>query len=209
MWGQGYFSAACHCVHRIIPTRVGTSERSLNRNSKNRDHPHACGDKNMGSMHLDGTSGSSPRVWGQEVCFLCDELSEGIIPTRVGTSLLYLPIYYTVQDHPHACGDKVNFKFGFSDSLGSSPRVWGQDAHFSDFHLHLRIIPTRVGTSPMTLPFLSVLKDHPHACGDKKCFHLILSTRIGSSPRVWGQGKCIAISKITTRIIPTRVGTSR
>ncbi len=50
--------------------------------------------------------------------------------------------------------------------------------------------------------------DHPHACGDKylrlqKC----LAVR-GSSPRVWGQVKQISAILNTSRIIPTRVGTS-
>ena len=30
-----------------------------------KDHPHAYGDKLKKSCKLDGTTGSSPRVWGQ------------------------------------------------------------------------------------------------------------------------------------------------
>ena len=51
-------------------------------------------------------------------------------------------------------------------------------------------------------------KDHPHACGDKLMALATFSTRVGSSPRVWGQaGKTTDFAKFL-RIIPTRVGTS-
>ena len=33
-------------------------------------------------------------------------LRDGIIPTRVGTSVLVVLKIAAVEDHPHACGDK-------------------------------------------------------------------------------------------------------
>ena len=50
------------------------------------DHPHACGDKLCILNRSHFGEGSSPRVWGQEQEQLQDTFSEGIIPTRVGTS---------------------------------------------------------------------------------------------------------------------------
>ena len=50
--------------------------------------------------------GSSPRVWGQEINNDYQEESEGIIPTRVGTSVNQVSAYDSNEDHPHACGDK-------------------------------------------------------------------------------------------------------
>ncbi len=71
-----------------------------------------------------------------------------IIPTRVGTSWNNISIVKFAEDHPHACGDKVRKALPHTEGDGSSPRVWGQDLLFS-FTLRLvRIIPTRVGTSP-------------------------------------------------------------
>ena len=50
------------------------------------DHPHACGDKPIVSVLSRFSSGSSPRVWGQDsVNGLLRSLIR-IIPTRVGTS---------------------------------------------------------------------------------------------------------------------------
>ena len=45
VWGQETTPFLCLHDGRIIPTRVGTSKRSYQRNARNEDHPHACGDK--------------------------------------------------------------------------------------------------------------------------------------------------------------------
>ena len=71
----------------------------------------------------------------------------GIIPTRVGTSILFAPLLLNSQDHPHACGDKLHSVIKSFMLLGSSPRVWGQVWRCRSFHTLRRIIPTRVGTS--------------------------------------------------------------
>ena len=73
------------------------------------------------------------------------------------------------KDHPHACGDKC-------------ARCLNQCSN-------CRIIPTRVGTSPVGAITSLAGKDHPHACGDK------FISAFGTLVR--------------NRIIPTRVGTSR
>ena len=50
--------------------------------------------------------------------------------------------------------------------------------------------------------------DHPHAYGDKSGSFAPASFNIGSSPRVWGQAGIDYLERVTTRIIPTRMGTS-
>ena len=52
------------------------------------------------------------------------------------------------------------------------------------------------------------MRDHPHACGDKQQKAHCWQRAIGSSPRVWGQGKSFKNFIPRRRIIPTRVGTS-
>ena len=52
-----------------------------------------------------------------------------------------------------------------------------------------------------------VLRDHPHAYGDKTAGISYGFIRPGSSPRVWGQACAIAVNIVVTRIIPTRMGT--
>ena len=77
-----------------------------------------------------------------------------------------------------------------------------------DTLVRIRIIPTRVGTSEKSTVQVIVARDHPHACGDKYAFNFLLSELLGSSPRVWGQVFYRHFYLLTSRIIPTRVGTS-
>ena len=151
------------------------------------DHPHACGDKRIVPYFLYPFGGSSPRVWGQGSFAVRFAVLIRIIPTRVGTSFSYVSPCSSIQDHPHACGDKLPDEFVLLNDLGSSPRVWGQESIYFFSVFRCRIIPTRVGTSILGCIMTITAKDHPHACGDKT---LNLNRKIcneGSSPRVWGQ----------------------
>ena len=93
-------------------------------------------------------------------------------------------------------------------AYGSSPRVWGQVQDFYDVVNNYRIIPTRVGTSTIRVALAPDSLNHPHACGDKFPFVVVVLSEIGSSPRVWGQVCPYKNCLIPVRIIPTRVGTS-
>ena len=69
------------------------------------------------------------------------------------------------------------------------------------------IIPTRMGTSAYRDTIRIKNRDHPHAYGDKTQTDYISMTELGSSPRVWGQAGIDYLEGVTTRIIPTRMGT--
>ena len=64
-----------------------------------------------------------------------------------------------------------------------------------------------MGTSNVSKVNKNVLKDHPHAYGDKLSFSPVRYGRGSSSPRIWGQ--VILLDKIAAYdgIIPTRMGT--
>ena len=111
------------------------------------DHPHACGDKPMALATFSTSVGSSPRVWGQVVSAKFNAKRNGIIPTRVGTSITVLSGVRVRRDHPHACGDKYQRCSCQHLPTGSSPRVWGQESKRYFFQCKFGIIPTRVGTS--------------------------------------------------------------
>ena len=86
--------------------------------------------------------------------------------------------------------------------------MWGQVGKTLYHTKRIGIIPTRVGTRKMVRCCCSRTKDHPHACGDKFFVSMGRTQARGSSPRVWGQERHTPLSKMLTRIIPTRVGTS-
>ena len=188
MWGQVPRRARAEALNRIIPTRVGTSCLETYSTNEEWDHPHACGDKTWSANTIFGIVGSSPRVWGQVTIRSNGAINSGIIPTRVGTSPVLIVVKISVEDHPHACGDKSHLTMPAKPRLGSSPRVWGQVLTDGEGNAKMRIIPTRVGTS-FSLAICSVsVGDHPHACGDKGFRPCVVLRLKGSSPRVWGQG---------------------
>ena len=71
------------------------------------DHPHAYGDKQDNVEEAKGRLGSSPRVWGQVLQFTQKVKLLGIIPTRMGTSIMVYVDTIIGEDHPHAYGDKT------------------------------------------------------------------------------------------------------
>ena len=147
-------------------------------------------------------------MWGQGVSRYKRQCEKRIIPTRVGTSISFGGCHTLPLDHPHACGDKNYFSFFPFHHQGSSPRVWGQVRANTSPTRKPGIIPTRVGTSPLSLILVIFAEDHPHACGDKMKAVVSMLTHLGSSPRVWGQGEFRRLSQNILGIIPTRVGTS-
>ena len=194
---------------RIIPTRMGTSDGAATGNKSKEDHPHAYGDKLFALKSSILPMGSSPRVWGQVSAAFCVAVNHGIIPTRMGTSRLSPFGAEGSEDHPHAYGDKLVLIYGISLIAGSSPRVWGQVDPSSLASNNGRIIPTRMGTSLQVLKYAFCSEDHPHAYGDKLILILTHRKRLGSSPRVWGQGGCNGHKCYSSGIIPTRMGTSQ
>ena len=126
VWGQGLHLSFSQNMRRIIPTRMGTSNKTRVLNANNRDHPHAYGDKGFCLRMLRFSAGSSPRVWGQVTATRLCKPTVRIIPTRMGTRVLRIMTLMRGQ--------------------GSSPRVWGQDDDYFNIAKQRRIIPTRMGT---------------------------------------------------------------
>ena len=125
----------------------------------------------------------------------------------MGTRGYGSPVVSPRWDHPHAYGDKFDLLMLSIRFSGSSPRVWGQGIPLINGSCSFRIIPTRMGTSANLGYIYGLLKDHPHAYGDKLFNTDRQTAKLGSSPRVWGQVVCLTLFLYGLRIIPTRMGT--
>ena len=187
---------------------MGTSNTSWSFRGGYRDHPHAYGDKSGYAAIKNLILGSSPRVWGQDFPLGRGEKPLRIIPTRMGTRKVKTKGDIKFEDHPHAYGDKPKRETQICTPSGSSPRVWGQGSFYSCRYSVRGIIPTRMGTSQEQSCHCTIKQDHPHAYGDKFLWREHRQSRVGSSPRVWGQEVADKVSVKSARIIPTRMGTS-
>ena len=65
-----------------------------------------------------------------------------------------------------------------------------------------------MGTSCHRSLNVDIIRDHPHAYGDKQSNGTALNASFGSSPRVWGQAPALLSPVLKSPIIPTRMGTS-
>ena len=85
---------------------MGTRTLVNGNNFISRDHPHAYGDKAHTVATAPALIGSSPRVWGQAKNHRPKTRSTRIIPTRMGTRMVFNMFRANYEDHPHAYGDK-------------------------------------------------------------------------------------------------------
>ena len=85
VWGQVDGKSKTTFEKRIIPTRMGTRSLRICQGVLKKDHPHAYGDKKFTDLSRGFEKGSSPRVWGQVCLSFPYIISQGIIPTRMGT----------------------------------------------------------------------------------------------------------------------------
>ena len=87
VWGKVCVYGSFAKLLRIIPTRVGESQRPFYMGRVSWEHPHTCGEKLLAVLVSLNRPGSSPRVWGKEEEEMYNGALARIIPTRVGKSL--------------------------------------------------------------------------------------------------------------------------
>ena len=165
---------------------MGNTCRYFRRTLKRSVHPHACGEHAPGCSEQLIDIGSSPRMWGTLFCVLFKSDVYRFIPTHVGNTLTNTIVSTKSTVHPHACGEHVNYHPGGSDSIGSSPRMWGTLIDRCWKLYPKRFIPTHVGNTANRPLKINPHSVHPHACGEHILLHICLSIRDGSSPRMWG-----------------------
>ena len=128
--------------------------------------------------------------------------------------------------HPHVCGEHLWQRPVIPACIGSSPRVWGTCIVDHSLILNVRFIPTCVGNichchrlrdfgsvhphvcgehAISDLPG-GIITVHPHVCGEHLADLHLISTSVGSSPRVWGTYTQVEKASQLPRFIPTCVG---
>ncbi len=205
-WGERCWFAEFIPGVRTIPTRVGRTFRSCNRDTRNADHPHAGGENVLVEKAIIRVRGPSPRGWGEPLHTRDLLAVVRTIPTRVGRTARPRCDARLGADHPHAGGENKSCQVSRSSSGGPSPRGWGEPHVVGLLSGPSRTIPTRVGrTAPLCKPYFR-FSDHPHAGGENVKCELITARDNGPSPRGWGEQGLYAYKAEWQRTIPTRVG---
>ena len=89
----------------IIPMRMGSTQACPHRRTRCRDHPHAHGEHRRRCSRRLRRSGSSPCAWGALRRHGRPAGLRGIIPMRMGSTLIAFIYTLCYKDHPHAHGE--------------------------------------------------------------------------------------------------------
>ncbi|ASC07487.1 hypothetical protein S101468_03286 (plasmid) [Acetobacter pasteurianus subsp. pasteurianus] len=169
-------------------------------------HPRVCGEHVRHQRRMHGPRGSSPRVRGTLNSAYPAAMKNRFIPACAGNTLIerISPTPYKV--HPRVCGEHLIFGKVFCMAFGSSPRVRGTRAGFSENSRGDRFIPACAGNTKSHAIPASVTSVHPRVCGEHVGDALNNNKNSGSSPRVRGTPFQLGYSQQIPRFIPACAG---
>ena len=136
----------------ITPADAGTSLLQPFPGKVPQDHPRGCGDKVRKASLAYCSTGSPPRMRGQDSIRYCLRLQLGITPADAGTSEQHSGSSGVERDHPRGCGDKNGGNVPSHQYKGSPPRMRGQVSFCSQDNLVVGITPADAGTRFWWLP---------------------------------------------------------
>ena len=93
--------------------------------------------------------------------------------------------------------------------IESFPRMWDQPKNTGFLDLTCRIIPTYVGSTHSRNCCSSRLPNHSHVCGINPKVWACDLVIVESFPRMWDQQSSSMLFLVTSRIIPTYVGSTQ
>ena len=150
--------------------------------------------------------GSSPRLRGTYGKHPSSSATRGIIPALAGNIGLVWLSSCCSWDHPRACGEHILCVVCYRGSLGSSPRLRGTWVSPSIRRRPAGIIPALAGNIRSRRVSVTVLRDHPRACGEHPDDCPNSWFALGSSPRLRGTFRFHRLVGEHDGIIPALAG---
>ena len=130
----------------------------------------------------------------------------GIIPAHAGNTPMFLKTARDMRDHPRACGEHDTPLHTPLNVIGSSPRMRGTPAQHRALLDESRIIPAHAGNTSRGSCAWYPRRDHPRACGEHVVERRSRRGFKGSSPRMRGTLRELAVYRHGARIIPAHAG---
>ena len=171
---------------RLIPAREGnTSEPTLMR-SATPAHPRSRGDHTGYEGSVVHRLGSSPLARGPLMNEPPKNRTDGLIPARAGTTLVYSCTRGRSGAHPRSRGDHNRFRVLAEERLGSSPLARGPQCTSRAPKQGAGLIPARAGTTRKNEEWQATHWAHPRSRGDHRDLKLLKFMAGGSSPLARG-----------------------
>ncbi len=130
------------------------------------DHPHIRGEYWVRQQNHYPAVGSSPHPWGVRGKVYDNWVAERIIPTSVGSTLIWAQDSLDETDHPHIRGEYTYDCEADGYVKGSSPHPWGVLSNCAVKRSFEGIIPTSVGSTFRSEGNYWLFEDHPHIRGE-------------------------------------------
>ena len=192
----------CGSSPRMRGTRFGISAGTPSR----RFIPAYAGNTGFCRFHYQQDYGSSPRMRGTLIVFAARIRRSRFIPAYAGNTLICRKYSVPNTVHPRVCGEHICSFIRHTCSDGSSPRMRGTPAAFSDRRVNERFIPAYAGNTPRQLPDSEQYSVHPRVCGEHLPSPFQLLCPPGSSPRMRGTRTPLIQSDWKGRFIPAYAG---
>ena len=151
---------------RIIPADAGSTLACWPLHLPARDHPRGCGEHPSFGLNGSTRPGSSPRMRGALTVIKLNVAPIRIIPADAGSTAKCASSGMISMDHPRGCGEHSRPRLSAIACWGSSPRMRGAPANQVDINGSPGIIPADAGSTKLTAPSVSGLRDHPRGCGE-------------------------------------------
>ena len=193
---------------RIIPADAGSTESPPMVPDSLGDHPRGCGEHIFAIRPGLMIEGSSPRMRGAQRLANIDRALDGIIPADAGSTCSCRQTAWSGWDHPRGCGEHCRNKRQSSGYRGSSPRMRGAQAVYTNPNIPEGIIPADAGSTQIPFDWQKSHKDHPRGCGEHPMAATAYQTQEGSSPRMRGARCFLKTFTLIFRIIPADAGST-
>ena len=206
MWGIPILHAPSFAPLRNTPTHVGNTLLPDIVRTRNKKHPHACGEYYFLLHPPVLEKETPPRMWGIPTPDTPIGGQARNTPTHVGNTFLHHEKLLLKQKHPHACGEYFVLFVKPDSGWETPPRMWGIQSYLYQYlsflgntpthvgntlfaYVQSVIIqkhPTHVGNTKTAIIDKTVGQKHPHACGEYIGPKPNLNPRLETPPRMWG-----------------------
>ena len=143
---------------------------------------------------------------GKVLDFVHGGLHRGITPAYAGKRVDLALIDSGNEDHPRICGEKLQSVFDLPEVSGSPPHMRGKAKAQRWAYGSVRITPAYAGKRALLVRPLTLMRDHPRICGEKRGMQISTPFFQGSPPHMRGKDFERDMCSKHSRITPAYAG---
>ena len=207
--GKLVFASAAVHIDGLIPACAGKTLIRASRGRSRTAHPRVCGENSLIRHSPMQRQGSSPRVRGKHKLTAPRSTTNGLIPACAGKTSTRHNRTCRNRAHPRVCGENLRIPLSRPETAGSSPRVRGKQGIVILPRRFIGLIPACAGKTRRRPHAHRPRRAHPRVCGENRAGFIQTGGEQGSSPRVRGKRRWVAVCRLQRGLIPACAGKTR